>query len=88
MIFVKPIDTEILSSVAKKYDKIITIEDGTVNGGFGSAVAEIFSQNGYNCKIKMIGIPDKFITHGKPSELYKMCKMDSNGIYEAIVDNW
>ena len=88
MIFVKPIDTEILTSVAKKYNKIITIEDGSINGGFGSAVSEIFSQNGYNCKIKMIGIPDKFITHGKPSELYNICKMDSNGIYEAIVGDW
>ena len=88
MIFAKPIDTDILTFVAEKYDKIITIEDGTINGGFGSAVSEIFSQNGYNCKIKMIGIHDKFITHGKPSELYKICKMDSNGIYEAIVGEW
>ena len=88
MIFVKPIDTKILTSVAKKYSKIITIEDGTINGGFGSAVSEFFSKNGYNCKIKMIGVPDKFITHGKPSKLYNIHKMDSDGIYEAIVGNW
>lgn len=88
MIFVKPIDSDILNSVAKKYDKIITVEDGTINGGFGSAVSEFLSTNGYNCKIKMIGIPDEFVTHGKPSELYSLYKMDSNGIYEAIVGNW
>lgn len=88
MIFVKPIDMDILTSVAKEYDKVITIEDGTINGGFGSAVSEIFSKNGYNGKIKMIGIPDKFITHGKPSELYNICNMDSNGIYDAIVGKW
>ena len=88
MIFVKPIDTEILTYVAQNFNKVITLEDGTINGGFGSAVSEFFTTNGYECKIKMIGIPDEFVTHGKPSELYNMYKMDSDSIYEAIVGSW
>ena len=88
MIFVKPIDTEILTYVAQNFNKVITVEDGAINGGFGSAVSEFFTTNGYDCKIKMIGIPDEFVTHGKPSELYNMYKMDSDSIYEAIVGRW
>lgn len=88
MIFVKPIDKDILYEVGKNYSRIITVEDGTINGGLGSAVTEYMTENGFNCKIKRIGIPDEFITHGKPSELYKICNMDSNGIYNAITGEW
>ena len=60
MIFVKPIDTEILTYVAQNFSKVITLEDGAINGGFGSAVSEFFTTNGYDCKIKMIGVgPDR-----------------------------
>ena len=78
MIFVKPIDKDILYEVGKNYSRIITVEDGTINGGLGSAVTEFMTENGFNCKIKRIGIPDEFITHGKPLELYKICNMDNN----------
>ncbi len=88
MIFVKPIDTDILDYVAQNYEKVITVEDGTIKGGFGSAVAEYMVTNGYKSKIKIIGIPDKFVTHGKPSELYNLCKMDSDSIYNAIINEW
>lgn len=85
MRFVKPLDTELLDEIMQKFEYIITIEDGVIQGGFGSAILEYMAEKGYRNKIKMLGIPDKFIEHGTPDELYKECGIDSNGITSAAL---
>ena len=84
MRFLKPLDTGIMEEVANKYDRIITIEDGALNGGFGSAVLEWLADNGYAKKVIRLGIPDTFVEHGKPSELYHIVGLDTEGIIKAI----
>jgi 1-deoxy-D-xylulose-5-phosphate synthase len=86
MIFLKPIDEVLLHEVGKNYRYVITVENGTIQGGLGSAVMEFMSENGYNPKIKRIGIPDRFIPHGTIPELYKMCGMDAESIAESIAE--
>jgi len=78
--FLKPIDNELLHEVAKNYKQIVTIEDGVISGGFGSAVLEFLSDNGYNSKVKRLGINDTFVEHGTPEELYTMLGLDCDGI--------
>lgn len=80
MRFVKPLDTEMLTEIMQNFDQVITIEDGAIQGGFGSAVLEFMAKNGFTNKIKILGIPDKFIEHGTPDELYKECGIDTKGI--------
>jgi len=82
--FLKPIDEELLHTVAKKFNQIITIEDGVIQGGFGSAVLEFMSDNNYTAQVKRLGIPDSFIEHGTPEELYTMLGLDSEGIANSI----
>ncbi|MCG8410335.1 MAG: 1-deoxy-D-xylulose-5-phosphate synthase [Bacteroidales bacterium] len=84
MRFVKPIDENILHEVGKNFKTIVTIEDGTIVGGLGSAVLEFMNDHGYMVKVKRLGVPDKFIEHGTPQELYKECGFDTNGIIECI----
>ena len=84
MRFLKPLDTTIMEEVAKKYDHIITIEDGALNGGFGSAVLEWLADNGYSKRVTRLGIPDRFIEHGAPAELYHIVGLDTEGIIKAI----
>ncbi len=84
MRFAKPIDEEMLHEVFSKYNKIITIEDGTVVGGFGSAVLEFMNANGYKADVKIMGIPDRLVEHGTPKQLYNEIGIDANGIREAI----
>lgn len=84
MRFVKPLDENILHSVFQQFEKIITVEDGVIQGGFGSAVLEFMAKNNYSAQVNMLGIPDEFIEHGKPAELYELCKIDAKGIEEAI----
>ncbi len=84
--FVKPIDEDLLKEVFEKFDKVITIEDGVIQGGFGSAVLEFMAQNEYSSQIKMIGVPDKFIEHGTLDELYKECGIDTKGIVKATLN--
>jgi 1-deoxy-D-xylulose-5-phosphate synthase len=86
MRFVRPLDTEILDSVMTKFDKVITVEDGVINGGFGSAVMEYLMENGYRGKFKRLGIPDRFIDQGTPEELYRECGFDSDTICREISD--
>jgi 1-deoxy-D-xylulose-5-phosphate synthase len=86
MRYCKPIDEEILHSVAKHFDKIITIEDGTVMGGFGSAVLEFFNNHSYNKTVTMLGIPDRLVEHGKPAELHRECGYDVQGIFETACE--
>ncbi len=82
--FVKPIDEELLHEALSKYEKIITIEDGTIVGGFGSAVLEFMANQGYKNEVKMLGIPDHIIEHGTPKELYRECEYDAEGIIKTV----
>jgi len=84
MRFVKPIDEKILHEVGKKFKAVITIEDGTIVGGFGSAVLEFMSDHGYSVQVKRLGVPDKFIDHGTPEELHKECGFDVEGIVSTV----
>lgn len=84
MRYVKPLDEELLYSVFKKYSTIITVEDGTVQGGFGSAISEFASNNNYKNKIKILGVPDKFIHHGTVEELQKQCGLDVASIEKQL----
>ena len=85
MRFLKPLDTEMLHEIAKKFERIVTIEDGVIQGGFGSAVLEFMSDNGYHIQTKRIGIPDTFIEHGTPEELYNMIGLNAEGITKTIL---
>ncbi len=84
MRFIKPLDTVLLDEVFKNYKSIVTVEDGSLNGGFGSAVLEYMADSGVALPLKRIGIPDNFIEHGSPAELYHMLGMDSSGIADAL----
>lgn len=84
MRYVKPLDEKCLHSVFKKFDKIITVEDGTLVGGFGSAVIEFMCENTYTAQVKRLGIPDHFIEHGTQAELYKECGFDPEGILMTL----
>ena len=84
MIYLKPIDEDLLHEVGKSFSKIITVENGVIQGGLGSAVLEFMSDNGYYPRIKRIGIPDKFIEHGSVPELNKLCGIDVESIAACI----
>jgi 1-deoxy-D-xylulose-5-phosphate synthase len=86
MIYLKPIDEELLHEVGRKYEKIVTVENGTIKGGLGSAVLEFMADNGYTATVKRIGIPDKFIEHGSIPELYKLCGMDAESIAKVLIN--
>jgi 1-deoxy-D-xylulose-5-phosphate synthase len=82
--FVKPLDEALLHEVFSKYQKIITVEDGTIIGGFGSAVSEFMSANNYQADIKMLGIPDRLVEHGTLKELHRECGYDAEGIADTV----
>lgn len=84
--FVKPLDREMLDSIGRNFRRIITIEDGVLSGGAGSAVMEFMSDNGYNVDIKRLGIKNRFVQHGAVNELYRICGLDEEGIYQFIKD--
>ena len=73
-----------LHEVFNKYNKIITIEDGTVVGGFGSAVLEFMNQHHYKAEVKIMGIPDLLVEHGSPAQLYDEIGLDANGIMKEV----
>jgi len=83
MRFAKPLDEELLHEIFKKYPKIITVEDGTVTGGFGSAVLEFMAANNYSAQVKILGIPDRLVEHGTLKELHRECGYDARGIADA-----
>lgn len=85
MRFLKPIDEALLHAVGKKFSRVVTLEDGTVKGGLGSAVVEFMAANGYSPTIKVLGIPDAFVEHGTPAELYRICGMDNASVLAAIL---
>ena len=82
--FVKPLDEELLHEVFAKYSKIVTVEDGTVIGGFGSAVLEFMAMHDYNSTVKILGIPDRLVEHGTLKELYTECAYDATAIAETV----
>ncbi len=84
MRFVKPLDEELLHEVFNKYHKMITVEDGTIIGGFGSAILEFMNENNYQAEVKILGIPDKIIEHGTLKELHRECGFDAQGIAAAV----
>lgn len=84
MRFVKPLDEELLHEVFTKFKHVITIEDGTVVGGFGSAVLEFVNQHGYKANVRIMGIPDHLVEHGTPKQLYQEIGIDSNSIAQAL----
>lgn len=84
MRFVKPIDAELLHEVFSKYNKIITIEDGTIVGGFGSAILEFMNEHGYKADVKILGIPDRLVEHGTPKQLYEEIGLDANAIAATL----
>lgn len=85
MRFLKPIDEEILHEVGKNFKKVVTVEDGVITGGLGSAVLEFFADNGYELEVKRVGIPNKFVMHGTVAELQRICGMDAQSIAEVLV---
>ena len=85
MRFAKPLDEELLHKAMKRHKRIITIEDGVVAGGFGSAISEFAIRHNYNVEIRTLGIPDKFIEHGSPDELYALCGLDVESIVKAAL---
>ena len=82
MRFVKPIDQELLHKILKKYKFILTVEDGCVMGGFGSAVLEFMAENNYTNSVQRLGIPDRIVEHGSQDELYRECYYDDEAIYD------
>jgi 1-deoxy-D-xylulose-5-phosphate synthase len=82
--FVKPIDEDLLHEAFSNYNKIVTVEDGTVVGGFGSAVLEFMNAHGYKADVKILGIPDRLVEHGTPKELHRECAYDAQGIADAV----
>lgn len=84
MRFLKPIDTDILNEVGKKYSRIITIENGTVTGGLGTAVVEYMMDNGFTPTIRRLGLPDRFIEHGSTPQLLHICNIDENAVISAL----
>jgi 1-deoxy-D-xylulose-5-phosphate synthase len=85
MIFLKPIDEDILHEVGKNYKHVITVENGTVIGGLGTTVSDFMIKNNYHPEIHKIGVPDKFIEHGSIPELYKLCGMNAESIKNVIL---
>ena len=84
MIFFKPMDEELLHEVGKRFSRVITVENGVIKGGLGSAVLEFMADNGYAPQVKRIGVPDEFVEHGSIPELYKLCGMDAKSIAGEI----
>jgi 1-deoxy-D-xylulose-5-phosphate synthase len=84
MRFVKPIDEVMLHEVFGKFKHVITVEDGCIQGGMGSAILEFMGDNGYASRVKRLGIPDKYIEHGTQDELYAECGFDVSGMIAAV----
>ena len=82
--FVKPLDEALLHEVFSNYTKIVTVEDGTVVGGFGSAILEFMNANGYKADVTILGIPDRLVEHGTLKELHSECAYDAAGIEAAV----
>lgn len=85
MRFVKPLDTDILEHVGQHFSRVITLEDGVVEGGFGSAVLEYLADHHYTPEVVRMGLPDKFVEHGSVPELYKIVGLDEDSIVKTLL---
>ena len=85
MRWLKPIDERILHEVGKQFETIITVEDGVISGGMGSAVLEFMADNGYTPRVIRLGVNDQFVEHGSTKELYHLLKLDKEGICESLL---
>jgi 1-deoxy-D-xylulose-5-phosphate synthase len=85
MRFVKPIDTELMEEVAEKYDNIVTVEDSSIIGGFGSAVLETLQEIGKPRRVLRIGLPDSFVEHGSPPQLYELVGLHPEGLADKVL---
>ena len=83
--FLKPLDEEILDEIGQNYQFIVTVEDGVLKGGMGSAILEYMADHGYTPSVRRIGIPDNFVQHGTPQELYRICGMDATSIENTLL---
>lgn len=83
--FLKPLDEELLHEVGRNFRRIVTVEDGVIQGGMGSAVLEFMSDHGYKPDVRRIGVPDRFVEHGTVAELYRLCEMDEDSIYKQLI---
>ena len=86
MRFAKPLDEALLHEACQQYEKLITVEDGTVKGGFGSAILEFMAEHGYKNEVRILGIPDRLVEHGTPKELQHECGYDAAGIRETVLE--
>jgi len=84
MRFAKPLDEALLHEACRNYDKLVTVEDGTVVGGFGTAVLEFLAKNGYSNEIRILGIPDRIVEHGTPKQLQRECGYDAQAIADTV----
>ena len=84
MRYVKPLDEDLLHQIFNRFDRILTVEDGCIMGGFGSAVLEFMADHGYTARVKRLGIPDAVIEHGEQIELHHECGFDPEGIASAV----
>lgn len=84
--YAKPLDEELLREVAERFERVITVEDGALRGGVGEAVTAWFSTRGFHKQIRSLGIPDNFIEHGTPKELYHLCGFDADGIVQTAFE--
>jgi 1-deoxy-D-xylulose-5-phosphate synthase len=86
MRFAKPLDAQLLNEIFSRFKKIITLEDGCLQGGFGSAILEFMADHNFNAEVRRLGIPDKVIEHGEQIELHHECGFDPDGIERAVTE--
>ncbi len=85
--FVRPLDEQTLDHIAHNFRSVITVEDGILRGGVGEAIGAYFARMGYDIRVRQLGIDDKFVEHGTPAELYRLCGYDEQGIANAIIES-
>lgn len=86
MRFAKPLDEKLLHEIFSQYKKIITVEDGCLQGGFGSAILEFMADNNLHAEVRRLGIPDRIVEHGEQHELHHECGFDAEGIERTVVE--
>jgi 1-deoxy-D-xylulose-5-phosphate synthase len=86
MRFAKPLDETLLHEACQRYEKLLTVEDGTVKGGIGSAILEFMAEHGYKNEVRILGIPDRLVEHGTPKELHRECGYDAEAIRTAVLE--
>ncbi|HEV7782680.1 MAG TPA: 1-deoxy-D-xylulose-5-phosphate synthase [Chitinophagaceae bacterium] len=86
MRFAKPLDEALLHEACRQYEKLVTVEDGTIKGGIGSAILEFMAEHGYKNEVRILGIPDRLVEHGTPKELHRECGYDAQAIADTVKD--